>query len=387
MAHSPWMIPGQSEKTDSIASKDTKKNTSASKNGSKNSFAAVMAKEQGSGAASTRAAGAKTPTRPTVASLPDAGIPLRNSVLAGRMPSDMIRMQNFNKAKSDLSRTRGLDSFAASAGSNASFMDMARNMGTATNLRTIAASNGGAGFALSSSDFIRTRNSVSKTTRASRGAKKAVESAGLGKLSARFESGSEGIAAIGYDRNGGTSYGKYQIASRVGSMKSFLNFLDGEAPDLAKRLRNAGPANTGGRSGKMPDEWRAIAKEQPERFEQLQESFIRKTHYEPALEAIGERTRLNADKMSPAMREVLWSTAVQHGPAGATRIFSQADGMIGKSDDSDYERKLITNVYNVRAGQFGSSTSQVRESVRNRFNQEKQLALKMLQSPQSATLA
>jgi len=42
-----------------------------------------------------------------------------------------------------------------------------------------------------------------------------------GELSAKFESGKDGIAAIGYDRQGGTSYGKYQIASRVGMMKLF----------------------------------------------------------------------------------------------------------------------------------------------------------------------
>lgn len=382
MAHSPWMIPSQSEKTANIATKDTKKNISASQNGSKNSFAAVMAKEQ----SVNKTSSAKGQTRPTVAKLPNSGIPLNNTVLAGRTPSEMARLQTFNKARTDLTRTRSLDSFATPAGANASILDMARNMGTATNLRTIAASNNGAGFALSSSDFIRTRNHVSKTSRASRNTSKNTETAGIGKLSARFESGSDGIAAIGYDRNGGTSYGKYQIASRVGSMKSFISFLDSEAPDLAKRLRDAGPANTGCRTGKMPTEWKAIAKEQPERFEQLQETFIRKTHYDPALAAIGERTQLNTNSLSPAMREVIWSTAVQHGPAGAARIFAQADSMSGKSDAS-YERKLITNVYNIRTGQFGSSSSQVRESVRNRFNQEKQLALKMLQSPQSATLA
>ena len=49
-----------------------------------------------------------------------------------------------------------------------------------------------------------------------------VESLGLGSLSAKFESGTEGVAAIGYDRVGGTSYGKYQIASKPGTMDRFL---------------------------------------------------------------------------------------------------------------------------------------------------------------------
>ena len=55
----------------------------------------------------------------------------------------------------------------------------------------------------------------------------------LGSLAARFESGSDGVAAIGYDRHGGTSYGKFQLSSRAGTMDSFISFLSKESPDLA----------------------------------------------------------------------------------------------------------------------------------------------------------
>lgn len=73
-----------------------------------------------------------------------------------------------------------------------------------------------------------------------------------GRLSARYESGSRGAAAVGYDRNGGTSYGTYQISSRQGTFARFLAFLDGEEPALADRLRRAGPADTGGTRGPFP---------------------------------------------------------------------------------------------------------------------------------------
>jgi hypothetical protein len=209
----------------------------------------------------------------------------------------------------------------------------------------------------------------------------------LGSLSASFESGRDGSAAIGYDRVGGTSYGKYQIASRVGGMKDFVNFLDGNAPDIAKRLRGAGPANTGSRSGEMPNVWQAIAREQPERFEKLQEAFIRESHYKPAVRAIEERTALKAGKLSPVMREVIWSTAVQHGPAGAARIFDKADNMSGKPVDPGYERKLIQNVYALRAGQFGSSDENIQAAVGRRFVREKMLALNMLDGGRSSALA
>jgi len=212
---------------------------------------------------------------------------------------------------------------------------------------------------------------------------------GLGRLAAKFESGSEGIAAIGYDRKGGTSYGKYQIASRVGTMDAFISYLQDKAPDLAERLNAAGPANTGSKNGKMPAEWRAIAAAQPGRFEQLQGDFILTSHFEPAMRGIADSTGLAFEKMPAALQEVLFSTAVQHGPSGATRIISQAVQRVGaqKLQPSDgkksaptkkAEEQLITQIYNLRAGQFVSSTDQVQAAVRNRLRQEMREALQML---------
>jgi len=212
---------------------------------------------------------------------------------------------------------------------------------------------------------------------------------GLGRLAAKFESGSEGIAAIGYDRKGGTSYGKFQIASRVGTMDAFISYLQDKAPDLADRLSTAGPANTGGRNGRMPTEWRAIAAEQPSRFEQLQGDFIRISHFEPAMRGIADSTGLAFEKMSGALQEVLFSTAVQHGPSGATRLISQAVQRVGaqklQTGDSEKsaptrkaEEQLITQIYNLRAGQFASSTEQVQTAVRNRLRQEMREAIQML---------
>lgn len=376
MALSPWTISGQSPRT----AASTKAARTAPKS-SQASFATVMAQESGA----VQEGQAKT-AQPQVARLPDAGLPINRSTLAGRSPSDLMRSRAFSKAQADLAQTRTIDGLMQSFAGGTTSLDAARGINAAKNMRVIAANNQGRGFELSPTDFIRTRNSVSKTDKAARSASKS-GSDGIGRLSARFESGGDGIAAIGYDSTGGTSYGKYQIASRVGSMKSFLSFLDSEAPDLAKRLRKAGPANTGSRRGGMPNEWRAIAKEQPERFEKLQESFIHQSHYKPALNAIEQRTGIDSSKLSAAMREVIWSTAVQHGPAGAARIFERADEISGKSTDASYERKLITNVYKLRAGQFGSSSKQVREAVQSRFRQEKQLALNMLDGVSKGNLA
>ncbi|MDD4701327.1 MAG: hypothetical protein PHI96_03820 [Desulfovibrio sp.] len=313
-------------------------------------------------------------------------MPARNMVLAGRSPSDLMRTQVFNKAQTDLRQTQAIEGLMQSVGGGGSTLDLARSMGTARQLRSLTSAMGDKMAGLNISDFVHSRPQVQGKARPAQN-KVSAEDQEMGKLSAQFESGRDGVAAVGYDRHGGTSYGKYQVSSRAGSLGDFLDFLDSEAPDISKRLRTSGPGNTGSRKGAMPDAWRAIASEQPERFEDLQEAYVRESHYKPAVEAIAHRTSLDADKLSTAMREVIWSTAVQHGPTGAARIFTRADGMSGSPDEPGYERKLISNVYKVRSGQFGSSTSEVQAAVQNRFRQERVLALNLLDNGHKSNLA
>lgn len=201
----------------------------------------------------------------------------------------------------------------------------------------------------------------------------------VGSLSARFESGSDGIATIGYDRVGGTSYGKYQIASKPGTMDEFLGYLDNQAPDLAARLREAGPADTGSKEGGMPEVWQQIAAEKPAEFEQLQHGFISTRTYDPARNMILNQTGLDFDNAPPALREVLWSTAVQHGPTGAARIFNKViDQFVGRAEGPNFNARLIEGVYDTRKGQFDSSTKRVQDAVVSRLNAEKTIALNML---------
>ena len=208
-------------------------------------------------------------------------------------------------------------------------------------------------------------------------------SGSLGSLAARFESGGDGVAAIGYDRHGGTSYGKFQLSSRAGTMDSFVSFLQKEAPAWAKRLSSAGPANTGGRSGAMPKVWKELAAENPAMFEELQTRFVHNNHFQPAVAELGKRTGLDFNSMSPAMREVLWSTAVQHGVNGAARLFTRAVKQLGEegvdaSKGDAFEKALITKVYALRSGQFGSSEARVQNAVMNRLVEERDLALAMV---------
>ncbi len=193
----------------------------------------------------------------------------------------------------------------------------------------------------------------------------------IGELSAQYESGKNGINAVAYDRVGGTSYGKFQIASKPGTFDDFVKYLTREAPDIAEQLKKGGPANTGSRNGRMPEIWKDIAESQPNRFELLQENFIKRTHFDPAFSSLKDT---GLDTTCPVLKEVVWSTAVQHGATGAKRIFSRA---LNGVDTSNME-SFINNVYDVRTSQFRSSTQGVQSAIEVRLAEEKTTALNML---------
>lgn len=211
-------------------------------------------------------------------------------------------------------------------------------------------------------------------------AKNQTQTQALGNISAQFESGTQGSSAIGYDRTGGTSYGIYQIASKPGTMSQFIDYLGQHEPDWAAQLKAAGPANTGSRSGRMPLVWADLAQENPQRFAQIQHDFIAATHYQPARDKILSRTGVDLDSMPQAVREALWSTSVQHGPAGAAKIFSRLIGAVEKTNsDRKFAQNLINKLYEDRKGHFGSSTARVQASARQRMDTEKNMVLAMLQ--------
>ncbi|MBI9111511.1 hypothetical protein [Maridesulfovibrio ferrireducens] len=210
----------------------------------------------------------------------------------------------------------------------------------------------------------------------------------VGDLSAKFESGAKGVSAIGYDRVGGTSYGKYQIASNTGTMDKFIEFLKDKAPHVAERLEQSGPANTGSKNGHMPDEWRKIAAEDSAGFEKLQHDFIRNSHYDPAAKKIFAQTGIDINNLPGPLREVLWSTSVQHGATGASNLISRAlDKLSSQATEKGFPANLVKEIYGERKEQFASSTGAVQESVAKRLTKEQNMVLTMLEQASVSKLA
>lgn len=188
----------------------------------------------------------------------------------------------------------------------------------------------------------------------------------LGKLSAQYESRGD-AGAIGYDKTGGWSYGRYQIATKTGTMSDFIRWAKSNYPNYYHDLIAAGGAN-GALNGleSFKSAWKHQAKAKA--FATAQHEFIADTHY-AVLAARLKLKGLDLGKRSHALRDVAWSTAVHHG--GKTTVFDKCVKLGGDAE-------IISCVYKIRATKFTRSTARVRAAVQSRFINEQKQALAML---------
>ena len=212
------------------------------------------------------------------------------------------------------------------------------------------------------------------------GAKAAVESAEeaapLGALSAKFESNGN-AGAIGEDRTGGPSYGAYQIATRTGTMASFLAFLERARPDFAARLAAAGgEAAARAKAPGFVAAWKGLAADPS--FLSAQHGFVRLTHYDPFVKRVETDLRILVNRRSSALQNVAWSTAVQHGPANSIfRNALQPNDAANRRDDANIIRAVYAERSKVEK-YFVNSTAAVQQAVKARFARELTDALAML---------
>jgi len=187
----------------------------------------------------------------------------------------------------------------------------------------------------------------------------------IGSLSAAFESGND-PGAIGYDSTGGLSYGKYQLAHN--NAQKFVQ----QSP-YAAEFKGI-PFN----SEAFKQKWREVAQKDPEGFASAQHEFIKQTHFEPQAQKLAE-TGLDVSSVSPVLKDVIWSTSVQHG-ANNNIVVKAVKNLPPDATEAD----LIKNIYRLRWNggmNFARSTPEVRKSVYNRFfgkNGEMQMALNRL---------
>ena len=201
----------------------------------------------------------------------------------------------------------------------------------------------------------------------------------LGTLSGRNESNNN-YCAIGGDKSGGYSFGKYQIASKPGTMNDYINYLskNEQYKPYADQLNKSGgnQAAVNG-SNSFINKWKEICKD--DNFNQTQEKFIFDTHYEPIKIKLNNIPGLNIESRSPVLKDVIFSSAVQHRnntPNIIKNAFNNSPHLAQMSDED-----IIKGIYNERKNinkYFTKSSPAEQNAIQQRMEREKEEALRLL---------
>lgn len=180
----------------------------------------------------------------------------------------------------------------------------------------------------------------------------------LGTLSAAEESGNKGPLAYNPDDRGGKSYGTYQMHSKTDHLPAFA--------------RRVGITGTPGTDAFLRS-WRAaVNRLGPKKFQAAEHQHIKETHFDVQAQEIRRRTGLDVTARSKAVQDMVWSTAVQHGPW--TKIISDIVKKNGGKNISD--EVLLAQVYKARAKK--------EPTLKKRYNREFLAAMEMLNDTEKA---
>jgi len=185
--------------------------------------------------------------------------------------------------------------------------------------------------------------------------------ADIGFVAGEMESNSD-YAAIssGKDDPGGKSYGKYQLASKKGTLNSFLR-----DSQFGKEFDGLAPG-----SAEFDKKWKQLSGNQA--FRRDQDRFISSTHFRP-LET--DYIKAGVDTSNVAIREAIFSASVNHSPGGNTRIRQKALEYAG---DDLSPQNFLNSIYRARAEYVnGLSTLKpgTKQTLTNRYRQELEITM------------
>lgn len=208
----------------------------------------------------------------------------------------------------------------------------------------------------------------------------------LGQTSEIYESGGKGPGTINNYTGGaagdlgGASYGTYQLASYLPAVMS-----NGRSRPSAKnspvvqflnnsKFKNRFTDLTPG-TPQFDDAWRQVATQFPAEFKKEQHDYIEMKYYDVAVANL-KRAGLDLSSYGPGVQDLIWSGAVQFGPANI-RAFRES--ISGKSSLTD--RDIITLVSEWKINNvdklFRSSTPAIQAGVKTRYQLEKTALLRL----------
>ena len=200
---------------------------------------------------------------------------------------------------------------------------------------------------------------------------------GVGSIAEFFESGGRGVNTIstGKGDHGGVSYGKHQLASKNGSMATFLKSK--EAAQFSSQFAGLTPG-----SKEFNDAYAKLASgESSSDFAKAQKQYIDRTHFEPTKNNVTESTGIDIANRSKALNEAVYSTSVQYGAGGGSSLLKKAWKDLGPDAD---DATLISKLQDYKQANvdtnFKSSSADIRAGVAKRAGQEKEMLLRVLEA-------
>lgn len=170
--------------------------------------------------------------------------------------------------------------------------------------------------------------------------------------------------AVNLADSGGMSVGLYQIhkGPKFDNIAKFGSWMaQNGKKEVADALR--------GKEGEaLGEAWKEQVKNGNITKED-QTAFIQSSIIDPAFSGL-QNTLQERVNNSSIYQDALWSTAIQHGQAGAIRLMNAA-----WKDSGMDNRKFFEMLYDARKGQFGNQPKNVQEAIAKRMEREKQRAV------------
>ncbi len=173
----------------------------------------------------------------------------------------------------------------------------------------------------------------------------------LGQLSAQYESnGNPGAIADTAGDPGGKSYGMYMFASSAGSPKAFFEWCQSSSNSyyraVGNTLSDAYYYGSPGYGSRFDAAWKQLAAENSDGFGRCQRDYVRYAYYDVCLDSLsGKVPSFDISNYSIALRNVIWSRAIQHGAYSAANVCQRAFDAIGGFTNQP-EAELINAIYN-----------------------------------------
>lgn len=193
----------------------------------------------------------------------------------------------------------------------------------------------------------------------------------VGFVSVKYEGGSPGRVSTVKGDYGGTSYGMSMFATNTGSADSFVKWLKSANPKIGAYFGNykAGTAE-------FTNAWKRAAEDYGDSFGNLQTEYTYNNLVQPLINKAKAATGIDYSS-TPALRELAYSTAVQFG-GGSLGLSA-----LGKVNSGMSEKEIVNASYDNKTANVGSyfksSSKAVQNSVKNRFANERNDILALIE--------